>query len=207
MMASFMHCCAKSDRLLAWLAVVLSAWLAMSSALHAAEGVGVQFAEVRAVNEGYELAAQFVINPNRTLEEALEKGVALHFIAELEVSRPRSWWFNESIGEASRRMRIYYNFLLRRYVIDSGYTTLNASTLDEALALLGRVEHWQILERGALKPGQRYEARLRLRMDASQLAKPLQMGALASGKWDLQSGWYEWKFDAPMPIKSVPLLP
>lgn len=207
MMASFMHCCARSDRLLCWLAAVLSAWLVISPALYAAEGVGVQFAEIRAVNEGYELAAQFVINPNRTLEEALEKGVALYFIGELEVTRPRSWWFNESIGEASRRMRIYYNFLLRRYVIDSGYTTLNASTLDEALALLGRVEHWQILERGALKPGQRYEARLRLRMDASQLAKPLQMGALASGKWDLQSGWYEWKFDAPMPLKPAPLLP
>ena len=206
-MAFFMHCCAKSDRLLRWAVTVLGAWLAMIPALYAAEGVGVQFAEIRAVNEGYELAAQFVINPNRTLEEALEKGVALHFIAELEVTRPRSWWFNESIGEASRRMRIYYNLLLRRYVIDSGYTTQTAPTLDEALTLLGRVEHWQILERGALKPGQRYEARLRFRMDASQLAKPLQMGALASGKWDLQSGWYEWKFDAPMPIKPVPLLP
>lgn len=206
-MASFMHCCERSDWLLRWMAIVLGAWLATTPALYAAEGVGVQFAEIRAVNEGYELAAQFVINPNRTLEEALEKGVALHFIAELEVTRPRSWWFNESIGEASRRMRIYYNFLLRRYVIDSGYTTLNAATLDEALTLLGRVEHWQILERGALKPGQRYEARLRFRMDASQLAKPLQMGAIASGKWDLQSGWYEWKFDAPVPAKPAPVLP
>lgn len=206
-MAFFMHCCAKSERLLVWLAAAISALLAMPQPLYAAEGVGVQFAEIRAVNEGYELAAQFVINPSRTLEEALEKGVALHFIAELEVTRPRSWWFNERIGEATRRMRIYYNFLLRRYVIDSGYTTLTAATLNEALAVLGRVEHWQVLERGALKPGQRYLARLRFRMDASQLAKPLQMGALASGKWDLQSGWHEWKFDAPMPVKPAPLLP
>ena len=187
-----------------WLAVLIGAWLAMAPPLYAAEGVGVQLAEIRATNEGYELAAQFVINPSRTLEEALEKGVALHFIAELEVTRPRSWWFNESVGEASRRMRIYYNFLLRRYVIDSGYTTLTAATLDEALAVLGRVEHWQVLERGALKTGQRYEARLRFKMDASQLAKPLQLGALASGKWDLQSGWYEWKFDAPLPVKPAP---
>lgn len=206
-MAFFMHCCAKSNGLARWLIAALATWVVMSPALHAADGVGVQFAEIRAVNEGYELAAQFVINPNRTLEEALEKGVALHFIAEVEVTRPRSWWFNESIGEASRRMRIYYNFLLRRYVIDSGYTTMTAPALDEALALLGRVEHWQILERGALKPGQRYEARLRFRMDTSQLAKPLQMGAIASGKWDLQSGWYEWKFDAPMPVKPAPVLP
>ena len=207
MMAFFTHCSVNPDRLASWLAASFCALLAMAQPVHAAEGVGVQFAEIRAIHEGYEVAAQFVINPSRTLEEALEKGVALHFVAELEVNRPRSWWFNESVGEATRRMRIYYNFLLRRYVIDSGYTTQSAASLDEALGLLGRVDHWQILERGALKPGQRYEARLRFRMDASQLAKPLQMGALASGKWELQSGWYEWKFDAPVPIKPMPLLP
>ena len=203
-MAFFTHCSAKTDSLLVRLAVLICAWLALAQPLHAAEGVGVQLAEIRAIPEGYELSAQFVINPSRTLEEALEKGVALHFLAELEVMRPRSWWFNESVGEASRRMRIYYNFLLRRYVIDSGYTTLTAATLDEALAVLGRVEHWQVLDRGTLKTGQRYEARLRFKMDASQLAKPLQMGAIASGKWDLQSGWYEWKFDAPLPVKPAP---
>lgn len=202
-MAFITHCSAKSNRLV-WIALALCALFMNAQLLHAAEGVGVQMAEIRAVNEGYELTAQFVINPSRTLEEALEKGVALHFVAELEVLRPRSWWFNESMGEAVRRMRIYYNFLLRRYVIDSGYTTRNAATLDEALALLGRVENWQILEKGALKSGQRYEARLRFRMDASQLAKPLQMGAIASGKWDLQSGWYEWKFDAPTLVKPAP---
>lgn len=203
-MASSTHCSAKSNALLASLVLALCALFMSVQPLYAAEGVGVQMAEVRAVNEGYELNAQFVINPSRTLEEALEKGVALHFIAELEVTRPRSWWFNETVGEAARRMRIYYNFLLRRYVVDSGYVTQTAATLDEALALLGRVDHWQVLEKGALKTGQLYEARLRLRMDASQLAKPLQMGALASGKWDLQSGWYEWKFDAPMPVKPAP---
>ncbi len=206
-MAFFTHCSVNPDTLRSWLAAGACALWALTQPLYAAEGVGVQFAEIRAVNEGYELAAQFVINPNRTLEEALEKGVALHFVAEMQVSRPRNWWFNENIGEATRRMRIYYNFLLRRYIVDAGYTTQTAPSLDEALAMLGRVEHWQVLERGALKTGQRYQARLRFRMDASQLAKPLQMGALASGKWDLQSGWYEWKFDAPMQIKPVPILP
>ena len=207
MMAFFTHSSVKPDRLAGWLAAGVCMLLALTQTVHAAEGVGVQFAEIRAANEGYELAAQFIINPSRTLEDALEKGVALHFIAEMEVTRPRSWWFNESVGEATRRMRIYYNLLLRRYVVDAGYSTQTAASLDEALFLLGRVEHWQILERGALKTGQRYQARLRFRMDTSQLAKPLQIGVLASGKWDLQSGWYEWKFDAPVPSKPAPTAP
>ena len=207
MMVFFTRCFANPDRLTAVFVVGLMALFALPQTLWAAEDVSLKFAEIRAVNEGYELEAQFVLNPNRTLEEALEKGVALHFIAELEVTRPRSWWLNESIGEATRRMRIYYNLLLRRYVVDAGYITQTAPTLDEALMILGRVEHWQVLERGALKSGRRYEARLRLRMDASQMAKPLQIGALTNAKWDMQSGWFEWKFDAPLPSKPMPLLP
>ena len=207
MMVFFTRCFANPDRLTAVFVVGLMALFALPQTLWAAEDVSLKFAEIRAVNEGYELEAQFVLNPNRTLEEALEKGVALHFIAELEVTRPRSWWLNESIGEATRRMRIYYNLLLRRYVVDAGYVTQTAPTLDEALMILGRVEHWQVLERGVLKSGRRYEARLRLRMDASQMAKPLQIGALTNAKWDMQSGWFEWKFDAPLPSKPMPLLP
>ena len=96
---------------------------------------------------------------------------------------------------------------MRRYIVDAGYTTQTATTLEEALTMLGRIEHWQVLERGALKSGRRYQARLRVRMDASQLAKPLQIGALTSGKWDLQSAWFMLKFDTPLPVKPAPLLP
>ena len=207
MMAFFTLCSANRNSLAFGLVVGFWALFAVPQPLLAAEGVSVQSAEIRAVNAGYELDAQFVLNPNRTLEDALEKGVALHFVAELEITRPRSWWFNENIVEATRRMRIYYHLLLRRYVVDVGYTTQTATTLDEALLILGRVENWQVLERGALKPGQRYAARLRLRMDASQLAKPLQMGALTNGKWGLESAWFGWKFDAPAPSKPAPVLP
>lgn len=206
-MVFFTHCFINADRLSCWLVAGVWALLALPVTVLAAEDVSLRYAEIRAVNEGYELGAQFVLKPNPTLEDALEKGVALYFVAELEITRPRSWWWNEGIGEATRRMRIYYNLLLRRYIVDAGYTTQTAPTLEEALAILGRIEHWQVLERGALKPGRRYQARLRLRMDASQLAKPLQIGALTSAKWDLQSGWFTWKFDTPIPVKPAPLLP
>lgn len=208
MMAFFTRCSANPNRrVVALLVSFLWACFAAPQLLWAAGEVSLRSAEIRAVTEGYELDAQFMINPNRTLEELLEKGVALHFVVELEVLRPRNWWFNEDMGEATRRMRIYYNLLLRRYVVDAGYVTQTATTLDEALMMLGRIEHWQVLERGALKTGRRYEARLRLRMDATQLAKPLQVGAFTSDKWDLQSPWFTWKFDAPVPSKPAPLLP
>lgn len=207
MMASTTRCSVNRNRLAYGLVAGFLALFAGPQTLLAAEDVTLKFAEIHAVNEGYELDAQFVLNPNSTLEDVLEKGVALHFVAELEITRPRSWWLNEDIGEATRRMRIYYNLLLRRYIVDAGYATQTATTLDEALMILGRIGNWQVLERGVLKSGQRYQARLRLRMDTSQLAKPLQIGALTSGKWDLHSAWFTWKFDAPVPNKPAPLLP
>ena len=187
----------RKTHLSGWLVTGLFALFAIPQVLYAADGASVKSAEIRAGNEGYELDAEFVLNPNRTLEDALQKGVALHFVVELEVTRPRSWWLDEDIVEATRRMRIYYNLLLRRYVVDAGYVTKTAPTLDEALSILGRVESWQVIERGALKTGQRYAAWVRVRMDTSQLPKPLQIGALASGKWELESPWFAWTFDAP----------
>jgi len=193
-------CCVKpeSDSIPGWLLACLFALL-FAPSLHAADGASVKYAEIRATHEGYELDAQFVLNPNRTLEDALQKGIALHFVAEAEITSPRNWWLDENIGEATRHMRIYHNLLLRRYVVDAGYVTKTAAALDEALAILGHLESWQVLERGALKPGQRYEARVRLRLDTSKLPKPLQIGVVSGGKWELESPWYDWTFDAPAP--------
>jgi hypothetical protein len=208
MMVSFMLSSASFNRLARWLVVGVLALCAAPQLLYAAEGVSVKSAEIHAGSEGYELDAQFVLTPNSTLADALEKGVALHFVVELEIERPRGWWwFNENIVETSRRMRIYYNLLLRRYVVDAGYVTKTAATLDEALMILGRIEKWQVLERGALKVGQKYTARMRLRMDVSQLAKPLQINAIASGRWDMDSSWHEWTFDAPAISKLATFLP
>ena len=63
-----------------------------------------------------------------------------------------------------------------------------------------------VLERGALKTGQHYGARLRLRLDISLLPKPLSIGAVTSDKWELATPWFEWSFDAPaVPPASSPL--
>jgi hypothetical protein len=75
------------------------------------------------------------------------------------------------------------------------------------LGLLGRVADWQVLERGALKTGKRYEARLRLRLDTAQLPKPLSIGAVTSDQWELVTPWHGWSFRAgaiPAPTPPLP---
>lgn len=207
MMVSFTPCCARRDSTLRGLAgLLLVFWLTVAGSALASDKSAVSQAAIRATPQGYVLDGDVNIVLNSTLEDALSRGINLYFLLELELSRPRNWWFDEDIADPVRKMRIYYHLLLRRYVVETGYTTRTAATLSEALAMLGRVDGWQVLERGALKTGQRYDARLRLRLDTSQLPKPLSIGAVGGDRWELVTPWYDWSFDAPVaPAPPAPL--
>lgn len=208
MMVSFTPCCARSDPALRWLAgILLACFIVISGGALASDKSMVRQAAIRAVPQGYVLDADIDIVLNQTLEDALTKGINLYFLVELQLTRPRNWWLDEDIAEPVRKLRIYYHLLLRRYVVEMGYTTQTVATLDEALALLGKVVEWQVLERGALKPGQHYDARLRLRLDNAKLPKPLSIGAVTSDKWELATPWFAWSFDAPAAPPAAPSLP
>ncbi|MBT9591325.1 MAG: DUF4390 domain-containing protein [Thiobacillus sp.] len=204
----FTPCYARREAAIRWLAgLFLGFWLSGAGAAPAPEKSAVKQAAIQVTQQGYVLNADVNIALNGTLENALTKGINLPFLLELELTRPRNWWFDEDIAESARKLRIYYHLLLRRYVVETGYTTRTVASLSEALAMLGRVEAWQVLERGALKPGQRYDARLRLRLDTAQLPKPLSIGAVTGDKWELATPWYDWSFEAPAspPPVSPPL--
>ena len=198
MMVSFTPCCARSEPAFRWLAwLLLGCFLAVAGSAQAADKSTVRQAVIRAIPQGYVLDADVDIVLSPTLEDALSRGISLPFLVELELTRPRNWWLDEDIADAVRKLRIYYHLLLRRYVVETGYTTQTVATLDEALARLGEVSDWQVLERGALKTGKRYDARLRLRLDTANLPKPLSIGAVTSDKWELATPWFVWSFDAP----------
>lgn len=200
----FTPCYARRDTAFRWLAgLLLGCWLVSAGAAPSPDKSTVKQAAIQMTQQGYVLDADVDIVLNRTLENALTKGINLYFLLELELTRPRDWWFDEDIAEPVRKLRIYYHLLLRRYVVETGYTTQTVATLSEALALLGRVDEWQVLDRGALKPGQRYDGRMRLRLDAAQLPKPLSIGAVSGDKWEMSTPWYSWSFDAP----AVPTTP
>ncbi|NDP47856.1 MAG: DUF4390 domain-containing protein [Sulfuriferula multivorans] len=199
----FTPCYARREAAFRWLAgLFLGIWLSGVVAATAPDKSAVKQAAIQITQQGYVLDADVNIVLNRTLENALTKGINLYFVLELELTRPRNWWFDENIAEPVRKLRIYYHLLLRRYVVETGYTTQTAASLSEALAMLGRVEAWQVLDRGALQPGQRYDARLRLRLDTAQLPKPLSIGAVSGDNWEMTTSWYDWSFEAPATLPS-----
>jgi hypothetical protein len=61
------------------------------------------------------------------------------------------------------------------------------------LAELGRIDNWVVGAKKSLKPGERYVAALRMKLDQGQLPKPLQINAIASSKWDVEIDWHKWE--------------
>jgi hypothetical protein len=179
-----------------WLVLVRIALLALVLAAPAAHAdtIAVRSAEVRIEEDGYYLNAEFELAINPTLEEALHKGVALYFVLEFEVTRPRWYWFDDKVLEYSTQYRVSYTPLTRQYRVASGLLGLTFDSIDEVQRFLSRVTSRQVARRDQLPKGVRLEAAVRLRLDTNQLPKPFQVNALASREWTLQSDWYRWGF-------------
>jgi hypothetical protein len=157
------------------------------------EAVTTLFAMLRPAGDDWVLNAALNVRLNRTQEDALKKGIPLNFVTEVKLQRVRPWWFNEDLAVASRIGRLNYSPLTRRYQLETAQGFKAYDTLPEALAELGRIENWVITSGKTLKAGNTYLAALRVRLDLGQLSKPLQINALASGKWDVEGDWYEWE--------------
>jgi len=189
-MTAFFTRCFKKTSLLSVLAV-LALWFATMPVLQA-EGIEVRHASLVAGEEGYYLEADFDIALNATLEDALNKGVALYFLLEFELIRPRWYWLDEKVLSTQQQYRLSYNTLTRQYRLGLGALYQNFDALAEALDFLSRVRRRQVLESRILVKGNIYNAGVRMRLDVSQLPKPFQLNALASRDWNFGSEWYRW---------------
>jgi len=176
--------------------IVLGALGAGASRPARADAIVVKSAEVRAEEDDYVLNAEFDLNINSTLEEALQRGVPLYFLLEFEVTRPRWYWLAEKVLSSQTQYRIAWNALTQQYRVSSGLFAQTLYSLDEVDRFLSRVTSRPVARRDQLQPGTQYDAALRLRLDVNQLPKPFQVNALTSREWTLQSDWYRWSFTA-----------
>jgi hypothetical protein len=157
----------------------------------------IKSAELLPSDAGYTLEATYDVALTPTLEEALVRGLTLTFVTEFELVYPRWWTFNlwnRTISEFRTQHRLSYNALTRQYRLAFGSLHQSFDTVAEALALLGRVRFAPAVRFPEVEPGAVYLAALRLRLDTSQLPKPLQIDALGSRDWNLSSDWYRWTF-------------
>lgn len=166
--------------------------LCVAAGARAEAAIQVRDAELNLVEESYHLKAEFELNFSQALEDALSKGVPLNFTVEFELSRPRWYWLDEIISSHQQQVRISYHALTKQYRLQAHEQQKTFATLSELKSELGRIQEWRVVERSQLKKRYSYEARLRMRLDLSQLPKPLQVNALTSKDWSMESEWYQW---------------
>jgi len=154
-----------------------------------AQSIAWRSATFTTVEDSWTVNADFDIELSPRMEDALGNGVALYFLVEFELTRPRWYWLDERVLSERLTLRLGYQPLLRQYRLSSGALYRNFSSLSEALQELGRVRGWQVAERERLKSGEPYKAFVRMRLDSSQLPRLMQVGPGAARDWNLQTEW------------------
>jgi hypothetical protein len=157
-----------------------------------AEGIAVKSATVEAGEDGWQLDAEFDIQFNPRLEEAVNRGVPLYFVVEFELAQPRWYWFDEKPVQFSQTYKISYTPLLRQYRLAVGNVYQNFTRFEEVTRVLARLRNVHIADRGQFKKDITYQAGIRMRLDTAQLPKPFQLNAIASRDWTLASDWHRW---------------
>ncbi|AYR22369.1 DUF4390 domain-containing protein [Herbaspirillum rubrisubalbicans] len=181
--------------MLRWLLVLLAlTTLLTGSAAQAAE-ITVNQASIEASDEGYRLSVSYDFDLNRGLEDALSRGVPLYFTTEVQLTRRRWYWFDETSVSSTRTLRLSYNVLTRQYhTAISGQLQQSFTNLDDALTLIRRPPRWIIADNNTLKAGEIYHVGLRMRLDVALLPKPFQVNALNNSDWRLSSDWIEFNY-------------
>jgi hypothetical protein len=178
-------------RLLRAAAWAIGAFFWLSTPAAADDRIEVRSAELRpaADGDGISLDAVFDFELPWALEDAVNRGVALYFVVDFELYRTRWYWFDDRRISAALTYRLSYSPLSRQYRLARGTLALPYDSLGAALAGLRRVSGWTVIESGVLSPGESYSARVRLRLDTTQLPRPFQMSALTNRDWTLASEW------------------
>lgn len=147
---------------------------------------------------GYAVTAEFAIQIGPRLEDAVSKGVPLHFRFEIQIKRKRWYWADEHVAGRVLKYRLSYQALTRQYRLSLGNLHQNYDSLDEALHALGRVARLHVADKSTLPMGEPLTAAVRLSLDHTQLPKPLQVDALADREWQVEAGILTWQF-TPVP--------
>jgi hypothetical protein len=161
--------------------LALLGWLL--PAMAAAQGV--EIASLRTARADGALNLEFsarVLLP-RAVEDALQRGVPLHFVAEASLWRNRWYWRDERVARASRSWRLAYQPLTSAWRVSLGGLHQSFATLEEALAVASSSSGWKLTEAERLDKDSSYYVEFSYRLDSSQLPGPMQFGLGGGSDW------------------------
>ena len=155
------------------LLVLACLWVSM-----AARGQGVELASLQTSQEDGALNLDFAarVTLPTAVEDALQRGVPIYFVAEARLLRNRWYWRDERVARVSRSWRVAYQPLTNTWRVGLGGLHQTLDTLAEALNTVSRSAGWKLADLSQLDPDSRYYVEFSYRLDTSQLPGPMQFG-------------------------------
>jgi len=144
------------------------------------------------------LQSSLRIDLSSTVEDALQKGMPIYFVTEVELMRDRWYWYDKKVGAATRHYRLAYQPLTRKWRLNVsrdpiGVVGLASSlsqtfeTLPEAMSAIRRTVNWKLADMTDIDVDNKYTLSFKFRLDVSQLPRPFQMTAGSQAEWNLNT--------------------
>ncbi len=181
-----------ASRARAWVMAVLVCGLALMLAAWAPSARATEITALSAERgaDGVIVSAQVRLELPALLDDALQKGIPVFFVAEAVVLRERWYWTDKEVASASRHLRLAFHPLTRRWRLQASNAPIgNTGTVlgqtfesrEEAMSAIERFYRWKIAEAAEVDGEGRHTVTLRFRVDQTQLPRPFQIGALGQG--------------------------
>ena len=167
--------------------------LALSLPLHA-RSISVQYAGSELVEDSYYADARIHFDLDEDIILALEHGVAVDVHVLLHVRRERKWLWDPLVAENSLHYRLQHHPLSDDYVVteETSGERHQFPSVEAAIQYLGSVSNHRLVDASQLEDGSTYTGYVKVRLSMESLPAPLQPAAYVSGRWQMESSWYEW---------------
>ena len=180
-----------------WMGLWMCFWGPLVSAQSTSNAV-VQMSDFKfeRQDEAYLLSNTLSFELPQAVEDALSKGIALYFMAEVQVAKERWYWYDKYLARQERHYRLSYNPLSRRWrlvtsskpIANSGLgVTMGVAydALGEALSAIKRTTDWRVIEATDIEPGGKYRLDYQFKLDLTQFPRPFQIGTLGENDWTM----------------------
>lgn len=147
-------------------------------------------------DDGVYLSAAVQFELPDLVEDVLDKGIAIYFVAEADIYRERWYWMDTRVAHVARHMRLAYQPLTRRWrlnvspvpITNAGFgasVAQNFDSLDDALDAVKRIGRLRLGDASEISDDPVQPVVFRFRLDTSQLPRPFQIGVVGQSDWNI----------------------
>jgi len=163
---------------------LLMLWLAIAGPVQA-QAIDLPIFELKRADGA--LVLDFLARPvlSKAVEDAMQRGVPVYFVAQAALYRSRWYWRDERVARVSRSWRLSFQPLTNSWRLGFGALSQSYPSAAEALDMAGRASRWKVADAEQLEPGEQYYVEFSYRLDNNQLPRPMQLDLAAQADWQL----------------------